>query len=182
MDQRGRMKKRRFIVIGCIVAALGLAGSWWALQWAMDGQYKICSIETPANNGTFEIFTDNFQEISTPLHYEVRAGGETRTPMTYFCSIPIFTSIDARSFVTRSGKKGKLVGIAFASKPDTILAMHNFVTGEDWPSGRDDGRFEITEQRGVAMIEQLRKDTEINSLERFDRYSDEAIPMSSSSE
>ena len=174
------MKKRRVIVIGCIVAALGLVGSWWALQRAMDGQYKICSIKSPANNGTFEIFTDNFGEISAPLYFELRVAGQTRVPMTYFCSVPYEMRVEAQSFLLRAGQKGELVGIALASEPHMILIMHDFETNENWPRGGDRERSEATQKRGVAMLERLKREAANNELKLASEYSRSASFMNSS--
>ena len=78
------------------------------------------------------------QEITTPLSYEAVIGGQIQAPMYNFACIPLEDR--ARDFRLVGSSAGNVFGVVESSKPKVLLIMHDFSTGDSWPSTNSPGR------------------------------------------
>jgi len=65
------------------------------------------------------------------LHYHVDINGKTVVDHAFFGTLP--RTAPPPDFVTYTAEDGDLIGLAQAVKPDRIIILHDFASGDSWP-------------------------------------------------
>jgi len=123
------------------------------------GYSRLCTLKMPVYDAYIDIYTPHFNEIGQCLLYEVREGEVVRVPMAFFGTADFADEVTATSFTLITGKKGKMVGIAFVARPKEVLIIHDFTTDETWPKAGYSEHFTSTWKRGEALLAVLRTDS-----------------------
>ncbi|GEP44488.1 hypothetical protein [Brevifollis gellanilyticus] len=162
------MKKVRFIAwaLGLIVLGYFLRDAVHFVSNLADGKVKLCTLPAPVYDAEIVILTASFQEVAQPLYYQVRSGGQTRVPTTYFHSTAISDRITQSSFTLITADD--LVGMALASEPRTLLIIHDFATDESWPRSGHTEHLDSTHLRGQKLLSRLKQQTARTDLKLGD--------------
>jgi hypothetical protein len=119
--------------------------------------HTLCTLQTGVYDAYIDICSPTWNEVSTALMYRVRAGGQVESPLSFMTTVGIERRIRQDDFSILTAKDGALVAVVLREKPDSVLAMYDFSTGETWPKPGYSEGFTSTRARGERMLEFFRQ-------------------------
>ena len=138
------------------------------VTWNSTGKVKLCSIPTPVYETEIVIFTDSFQEVAQALYYEIHTGAVVSVPMTFFDVTDIDKGVTTSSFKVIGGENSDLVGMSYASDPESILVMQDFFSDESWPRAGYSEDHDSTRERGEDLLRRLQSESKNPDLRLSD--------------
>ena len=125
------------------------------------GQYVVTSLGV-GQGREIVILADNMYDNGRGFYYQVKVNNQVVVPMSYICAGRDSGSLKFRTLI---GKNGNLVGLFEERRPGSILAIHDFSSGETWPRPHYDEPPENRWKIGELLLQELQSEYPDRRLE-----------------
>jgi hypothetical protein len=101
------------------------------------------------------LLDDTFLEIPG-WYFEINEGPQIIVPITHLsrcCSPEVSPNLKLLS-----SRDHTIIGLVWDRRPDVLLVVHDFSSGESWPRGLDTDSIEANIQRGRKLRDRLQED------------------------
>ena len=124
--------------------------------------YLACGFRQPSyvfttldagSNREIRIWADVYFENCVRYYYEVRVHGQTTVPISF-----IDCHSEDPTFNLLHSKDRNLVGVIETRRPEVLVAINDFTSGETWPRANDKDSWEETLIRGRRLRDGLKAD------------------------
>jgi hypothetical protein len=143
--------RRKYLLLAAatiLVSALG----YLAYILFVQEQYVVTTLDAGQDREVV-IWADRYVENCQPFYYEVKVSGRITSPMSF-----ISCSWEEPPFKLLSSKDRNLVGVVDGERPEVLLVLHDFASGETWPRGKDSDDWRVNSDRGRRLRDRLRAD------------------------
>ena len=101
------------------------------------------------------VYADRSWEVSQGFYYEIREQRRVVTPRTAIAWIT--PAGQGPQFRVLEAEKGELIGVLEAGRPEEILVLHDFRSGESWPYERAVNTKQAAAELGERLLARLRR-------------------------
>jgi hypothetical protein len=154
-ETAGRSRMVRIVIVVSLVVLPLLAvchGQLLCLCGFGNGYYHVRTIKVGPSR-EIRILAEFWWEYNQGLGYEVRQDGRTVVPATHLgTTLELARSI---SFTTLSACNGDLVALVEPQAPEVLLVLHDFHTGNDWPTVDDEVGYRGPFEKRSQMLAKL---------------------------
>jgi len=134
-----------------VLCALCISCAWFQ-------RYRVLTtlpVGEPGNS--IVVLADIYYDNGRRLYYQVKNGDKVIVDRYFICS-----QLDTGkhgNFKTITARAGKLVALFQDSRPDSIIALHDFASGQTWPAVLSDSETHVeTRNRGTALLVLLQQE------------------------
>jgi hypothetical protein len=143
--------KRKYLLLIVGILLLPLLG-YLAYILFVQEQYVLTTLDAGANR-EIRIWADTYFENCQRFYYEIRVNGQVTSPISF---------IDCRNeepkFRLLYSKDRHLVGVVEVARPEILVVINDFASGETWPRGNDKDSWEEKLSRGRHLKDRLNAD------------------------
>src|SRR5262245_38972689 len=130
-----RLLNRKFLITLAAIIVFSLVG-YIAYILFTEEQYVAATLNVDQNREII-IWADSYSENCEPYYYEVKENGIVTSTIHF-----IGCNKDDPNFKLLFSRDRKIVGVIETEAPEELLAIHDFGTGESWPSGNLNDKWE----------------------------------------
>jgi hypothetical protein len=143
--------KRKYLLLIVGILLLSLLG-YLAYILFVQEQYVVTTLDAGANR-EIRIWSDTYFENCQRFYYEVRVNGQVTSPTSF-----IDCQHEVPKFRLLYSKDRNLVGIVEDARPEILVVIIDFASGETWPRGNDKDSWEEKLSRGRRLKDRLKAD------------------------
>jgi hypothetical protein len=133
-----------------VLCALCTSCSWFQ-------RYQVLTrLPVGEHGNSIVILQDIYYDNGWRLYYQVKSGGKVIVDCRFICS-----QDDGKhsNFKIITARGGNLVGLFQESRPESIIALHDFSSGRTWPAVLSDSESYVeTHDRGNALLASLQQE------------------------
>src|SRR6266700_4491561 len=146
-----KWSKRKYLLLITGILLLSVLG-YFAYILFVQEQYVATTLDAGANR-EIRIWSDTYFENCQRFYYEVRANGHVTSPISF-----IDCQYKEPKFRLLYSKDRNLVGVVEDTRPEILVAINDFASGETWPRGNDKDSWEEKLNRGRRLKDRLKAD------------------------
>lgn len=134
-----------------VLCALCLSCSWFQ-------RYRVLTTLPVGEQGnSIAILEDIYYDNGRRLYYQVKSGEKVIVDRYFICSQLDDGKHSNFKIITARG--GNLVGLFQESRPESIIALHDFSSRRTWPAVLSDSESNVeTRNRGYALLASLQQE------------------------
>jgi hypothetical protein len=145
-------KRQRLLLIAGILLPFVLLSGYLAYLLFVQERYVVATLDAGSRR-EIRIWGDRYIENCQPLYYEVRVDGRVVSPLTF-----IDCKYREPTFRLLYSKERNLVGVIEDERPEVILAINDFDSGETWPAAKAGDSWEAKLRIGRRLKDRLGAD------------------------
>ena len=143
--------KRKYLLLPIAVLSLSLPG-YLACELVNQGRYVVATLDAGSSR-EIRIWADVYMENCQRFYYEVRVNGQRTVPISF-----IDCQSEEPSFNLLHSQDRNLVGVVETRRPEVLVAINDFASGETWPRANDKDSWEEKLVRGRRLRDRLKAD------------------------
>ena len=142
--------KPKYLLLAAVLL-LSLAG-YLACTLSNQGRFVVATLDAGSSR-EIRIWADVYMENCQRFYYEVRVNGQATVPLWF-----IDCQSEEPSFDLLPSQDRNLVGVVETRRPEVLVAINDFTSGETWPRANDKDSWEETLIRGRRLRDKLKAD------------------------
>jgi hypothetical protein len=143
--------KRKYLLLIVGILLLSLLG-YLAYILFVQEQYVVTTLDAGGNR-EIRIWADTYFENCQRFYYEIRVNGQVTSPISF-----IDCQYEEPKFRLLYSKDHNLVGVVEVARPEILVVINDFASGETWPRANDKDSSVEKLSRGRRLKDRLNAD------------------------